>query len=105
MYRHIIFVILLGWVLVFSGCAATDKGLNVEEGEGFRMRSGYPPRAGYTVTSSHKALVTEACMIEANNLMKNDFRADDRARRIYFSQCMLKNGYDTDGNYVGVQPK
>ena len=47
----------------------------------------------------HKVLVSEACWIEANNLVKGDFRADDRARRVYFSQCMLRNGYDADGNY------
>ena len=103
MYRHIIFVIMLGWVLVFSGCAATDKDHNVE-GRDFTRR-GYPPRGGYTLTTPNKAQVTEACIIEADNLVKGDFRADDRARRIYFSQCMLKNGYDTDGNYVGIPPK
>ena len=104
MFRQIIFVIMLGWVLVFSGCAATDKGHNVE-GEEFRSRTGYPPRAGYTITSPHKALVSEACTIEANNLMKGDFRADDRSRRVYFSQCMLRNGYDADGNYAGIPSK
>ena len=35
MFRQIIFVIMLGWVLVLSGCAATDKGHNIE-GEDFR---------------------------------------------------------------------
>jgi hypothetical protein len=30
---------------------------------------------------------------------------DDRARRVYFNQCMLRNGYNSDGNYVGIQPK
>ena len=104
MFRQIIFVIMLGWVLVLSGCAATDKGHNVE-GEEFRMRSGYPPRAGYTITSQHKALVSEACNIEANNLVSADFMGDDRTRRVYFSQCMLRNGYDADGNYVGIPPK
>ena len=104
MYRHIIFVIMLGWVLIFSGCAATDKGLEVE-GEEFRMRSGYPPRGGYATTTSDKALVTEVCWVEANKLVKGDFRADDRARRVYFSQCMLRNGYNADGNYVGIPPK
>ena len=102
MYRHIIFVIMLGWVFVLSVCAATDKGHNIE-GEGYR--SGYPPRGGYTRTNPNKALASEACTIEANNLMKGDFRADDRSRRVYFSQCMLRNGYDADGNYVGIPPK
>jgi hypothetical protein len=102
MFRIIIFVIMLCWFLVLSGCTAIDKGLNTE-GENFR--SGYPPRGGYATTTSHKALVTEVCWIEANKLVKGDFRADDRARRNYFSQCMLRNGYNTDGIYIGVPPK
>ena len=103
MFRLTIVVIMLGWVLVLSGCAATDKGHNIE-GEDYR--SGYPPRGGYSRTNPHKALVTEACNTEANNLVSDeDFRADDRARRVYFSQCMLRNGYDADGNYVGILPK
>ncbi len=94
---------MLGWVLVLSGCAAIDKGHNIE-GEDYR--SGYPPRGGYSRTTPHKALVSEACNIEANNLVSvEDFMGDDRARRVYFSQCMLRNGYNTDGNYVGIPPK
>jgi len=102
MFRLIIFVIMLGWVSVLSGCAAIGKGNNIE-GEDYR--SGSPPRGGYSRTTPHKALVTEACWIEANSLVKGDFRGDDRARRVYFNQCMLKNGYDADGNYVGIPPK
>ena len=103
MFRLTIFVIMLGWVLVLSGCAATDKGHTIE-GEDFR--GGYPPRGGYSRTNPQKALVTEACNIEANNFVSDeDFRADDRARRVYFSQCMLRNGYDADGNYVGIPSK
>ena len=102
MSRRIIFVIMLSWILVFSGCAAVDKAHN-SEGEDFR--SGYPPRGGYSRTNHHKAQVSEACWIEANNLVKGDFRADDRARREYFNQCMLRNGYDSDGNYIGIPPK
>ncbi len=102
MFRLIIFVIMLGWVLVLSGCAAIDKGHNIE-GEDYR--SGYPPRGGYTRTTPNKALVSEACNIEANNPSAEDFMGDDRARRVYFSQCMLRNGYDADGNYVGIPPK
>jgi hypothetical protein len=99
MFRQIIFVIMLGWFLVLSGY----KGHNIE-GEDYR--SGYPPRGGYSRTTPHKALVSEACNIEANNLViAEDFMGDDRARRVYFSQCMLRNGYDTDGNYVGIPPK
>ena len=102
MLRLIIFVIMLSWFLVFSGCATVDKDHNIE-GEDYK--SGYTPRGGYSRTTSHKALVTEACYIEANNLAGRDFMADDRARRVYFSQCMLRNGYDADGNYVGIPPK
>ena len=103
MFRQIIFVIMLGWVLVLSGCAAIDKGHNTE-GEDYKSSS--PPRGGYTRTTSHKALVSEACWIEANNLVSAEaFMGDDRARRVYFSQCMLRNGYDADGNYVGIPPK
>ena len=103
MFRKVIFVIMLGWVLVLNGCAATDKGGNIE-GEDYK--SGSPPRGGYTRTNSHKVLVTEACNIEANNLAgASDFMADDRARRVYFNQCMLRNGYDADGNYIGIPPK
>ena len=98
MFKQTIFVIMLGWVLVLSGCAAIDKGED--------YRTGYPPRAGYTSTTPHKALVSEACNIEANNLVGDkDFMADDRARRVYFSQCMLRNGYNAAGNYVGIPPK
>jgi hypothetical protein len=93
---------MLCWVFVSGGCAAIDKGHNIE-GEDYR--SGYPPRGGYSRTNRHKALVSEACNIEANNLVKGDFMGDDRARRVYFSQCMLRNGYDTDGNYVGIPSK
>ena len=94
---------MLGWVLVLSGCAAIDKGHNIE---GKDYRSGPPPRGGYSKTTPHKALVSEACHIEANNIVgAGDFLADDRARRVYFSQCMLRNGYNADGNYVGVPPK
>ena len=93
---------MLGWVLVLSGCAAIDKGHNIE-GEDYR--SGSSLRGGYSRTTPHKALVSEACNIEANNLMKGDFIGDDRARRVYFSQCMRRNGYDADGNYVGIPPK
>jgi len=103
MFRQIIFVIMLGWVLVLSGCAAIDKGHNIE-GEDYR--GGYPPRGGYTRTAPHKALVSEACWIEANNLVSaEDFMGDDRARRVYFSHCMLRSGYNADGNYVGIPPK
>jgi len=103
MFRQIIFVIILGCVLAISGCTTIDKGHN-NEGENYR--TGYPPRGGYTVTTSHKAQVTETCHIEATNLAgAEDFNADDRARRVYFSQCMLRNGYDTDGNYVGIPPQ
>ena len=102
MFRYIIFVIMLGWVLVLSGCTAIDKGHNTEGGD---YRSGYPPRGGYTRTNPNKALVSEVCWNEANNSVKGDFRADDRARRVYFSQCMLRNGYNADGNYVGIPPK
>ena len=103
MFKQIIFVIMLGWVLVLSGCAAIDKGHNIE-GEDYR--GGYPPRGGYTSTTQHKALVSEACNIEANNLVSvEDFMGDDRARRVYFSQCMLRNGYDADGNYIGIPRK
>jgi hypothetical protein len=103
MFKQIIFVIMLGWVLVLSGCAAIDKGHDIE-GEDYR--GGYPPRGGYTRTSQHKALVSEACNIEANNLAGDkDFMADDRARRVYFSQCMQRNGYNAAGNYVGIPPK
>lgn len=103
MYRLIIFAIMLGWVLVLSGCAATDKDHNIE-GEDYR--SGYPPRGGYPITTPHKVLVTEACNIEANNIVTvEDFMGDDRARRVYFSQCMQRNGYDTDGNYIGIPRK
>ncbi len=35
MFRQIIFVIMLGWVLVLSGCAAIDKGHNIE-GEDYK---------------------------------------------------------------------
>ena len=104
MFRHIIFVIMLGSVLVLSGCATTDKGPNVE-GEEYNYRSGYPPRGGFASTTQDKAQVTEACWAEANKLVKGDFRADDRARRVYFNQCMLRNGYDSDGNYVGIPPE
>lgn len=98
MFKQIIFVIMLGWVLVLNGCAAIDKGED--------YRTGYPPRGGYTSTTQHKALVSEACNIEANNLVGDgDFMADDRARRVYFSQCMLRNGYNAAGNYVGIPPK
>ena len=94
---------MLGWILVLSGCAATDKA-NDTEGEDYR--SGYPPRGGYSRTTPHKALVSEACNIEANNLVTaEDFMGDDRARRVYFSHCMLRNGYDADGNYVGIPPE
>jgi len=100
MFRQIIFLIILGCVLVLSGCAASDKG------EGYNYRGGYPPRAGYTSATSHKALVTEACHIEATNLAgAKDINADDRAKRVYFNQCMLRNGYDSDGNYIGIPPK
>ena len=103
MFRLIIFVIMLGWVLALSGCAATDK---VNNAEGEEYRSGYPPRGGYSRTTPHKALVSEACWIEANNFVTaDDFMGDDRARRVYFSQCMLRNGYDADGNYVGIPGK
>ena len=102
MFRQIIFVIMLGWVLVLSGCAAIDKGHNIE-GEDYK--SGKPPRGGYSRTTPHKALVSEACNIEANNLTGADFMGDDRTRRVYFSQCMLRNGYNADGNYVGIPPK
>ena len=102
MYRLIIFVIMIGWVLVLSGCAATDKDHNIE---GENYRSGYPPRGGYPRTTQHKVLVTEACKIEADNLITADFMGDQRAWRVYFSQCMLRNGYDTDGNYVGIPSK
>ena len=104
MFRLIIFVIMLGWVFVLSGCPAIDKGHNIE---GENVRSVYP-RGGYSgTTDPHKAEASEDCKIEANNLMlKNgDDRGDDRARRVYFSQCMLRNGYDTDGNYVGKPSK
>ena len=103
MFRLIIFMIMLSWVLVLSGCAAIDKGHNIEGGD---YRSGSPPRGGYSTTTPHKALVSEACDIEANNLVSGqDFMADDRARRVYFSQCMLRNGYDADGNYIGIPRK
>ena len=98
-FRQIIFLIILGCVLVLSGCAASDKG------EGYNYRGGYSPRAGYTSTTSHKAQVTEACWEEANNRVGLDYFADDRARRIYFSQCYLRNGYDSDGKYIGIPPK
>ena len=104
MFRFIVFVIMLGLVLVFSGCAAIDKGLN---NEGGNVGSVYP-MGGFSGTNDpRKAEVSKACKIEANNLMlKNgDDRGDDRARRVYFSQCMLRNGYDTDGNYVGKPSK
>jgi hypothetical protein len=101
---------MLCWISVLSGCAEIkkshqyyiDDGL-YNAGEGYK--SGYAPRSGYTRTTPHKALVTEACYIEANNKAGRDFNADDRARRVYFSQCMLQNGYDADGNYVGIPPK
>ena len=93
---------MLGLVLVLSGCAATDKDRNVE---GKDYRSGSPPRGGYTRTTQHKALVTEACNIEADNLVNYDFMGDDRARRVYFNQCMLRNGYNADGNYIGIPPQ
>ncbi len=102
MFRQIIFVIMLGWVLVLSGCAAIDKDHNIE---GKDYRSGPPPRGGYSRTTPHKALVSEACWMEANNSVKDGFLGDDRARRVYFSQCMLRNGYNADGNYVGIPPK
>ena len=103
MFRIIIFVIMLGSVLELSGCAAIDQGHNIEGGD---YRSGSPPRGGYSRTTPHKALVTEACNIEANNIVTvEDFMGDDRARRVYFSQCMLRNGYDVDGNYVGIPPE
>ena len=106
MFRQIIFVIMLGWVLVLSGCAGNvdlhAKGVNIE---GENYRSGYPPRGGYSRTTPHKALVSEACNIEANNLVGADFMGDDRTRRVYFSQCMLRSGYNADGNYVGIPPK
>ena len=104
MSRFIIFVIMFGLVLVLSGCAAMDQSLNIE---GENVGSVYP-RGGFSrTTDPHKAEVSEACKIEANNLMlmNGDDRGDDRARRIYFSQCMLRNGYDTDGNYVGIPSK
>ena len=103
MFRQIIFVVMLGWILVLSGCAAVDKGQNIE-GEDYK--SGSPPRGGYSRTTPHKALVSEACNIEANNLAGDkDFMADDRARRVYFSQCMQRNGYNAAGNYVGIPSK
>jgi len=103
MFRLFTFVIMLGWVLVLNGCAAIDKGNNIEGGD---YRSGSPPRGGYSRITPHKALVSEACYIEANNLVSGqDFMADDRARRVYFSQCMLRNGYDADGNYIGIPRK
>ena len=104
MFRFILFVIMLGLVLVLSGCAAIDKGLN---NEGGNASSVYPMGGFSRTTDPRKAEVSKACKIEANNLMlKNgDDRGDDRARRVYFSQCMLRNGYDTDGNYVGMPPK
>ena len=102
MFRQIIFMILLGWVLVLCGCAAIDEGRNTE-GEDYRR--GSPPRGGYSRTTPHKALVSEACNIEASNLVSKDFMGDDRARRVYFNQCMLRNGYNSDGNYVGIKPE
>ena len=103
MFRQIIFVIMLGWVLVLNGCGAIDKGNNIE-GEDYR--SGYPPRGGYSRTTPHKAQVTEACNIEAHNLVTvEDVMGDDRARRVYFNHCMQRNGYDADGNYVGIPSK
>ena len=90
---------MLGWILVLSGCAAIDKDDNIE-GEDYRRDN--PPRGGYSRTTPHKALVSEACWIEANNLVGQDFMGDDRTRRVYFSQCMLRNGYNDDGNYVGI---
>jgi len=101
MFRHIIFVMMLGLVLVLSGCAEIDNG-QYNAGEGYK---GMGFRGGFSLSTPHKAKVTEACWGEANNLTKNDFRADDRARRAYFSQCMLRNGYDSDGRYVGIPPK
>jgi hypothetical protein len=90
------FVIMLGWVLVLSGCAAIDKGLNIE---------GEYRRRGYPVTNPHKDAVSRDCSIEVNNSFNVDYIGDDRARRVYYNQCMLRNGYDADGNYVGIPPK
>jgi len=97
---------MLCWISVLSGCAEIDKGRQINAGNaGEDYKAGYPPRGGYVRTTPDKALVTEACWIEANNRLGLDFLADDRARRMYFSQCMLRNGYDADGKYVGIPPK
>lgn len=71
-------------------------------GEGYK---GTGLRCGFFCSTPDKAQATEACWVEANNLVGNDINADDRARRVFFSQCMLRNGYDSDGIYVGIQPK
>jgi hypothetical protein len=90
-------MIMLGWVLVLSGCAAINKGPNIERES---VRSWDHPR-----TNPQLAVVSEKCEIEANNLMNGDFRGDYRAWRAYFKQCMLRNGYDVDVNYVGMEPE
>ena len=109
MFRHIIFVMMLGLVLVLSGCADIDTGHTYyaddgqsNAGEGYK---GIGVRCGFFCSTPEKAQVTEACWEEANNLVGQDFMGDDRARRTYFSQCFLRNGYNSDGRYVGIRPK
>ena len=77
---------MLCWISVLSGCAEIDKG-QYNSGEAYK---GAGLRMGYTIATPDKAQVTEACWVEANNRVGRDFMADDRSRRVYFSQCMLK---------------
>ena len=109
MFRLIILVMMLCWISVLSGCANINEGHpyyiddgQLNAGEGYK---GISLRCGFFCSTPDKAQVTEACWEEANNRVSQDFMADDRARRIYFSQCFLRNGYDSDGRYVGIPPK
>ena len=117
MFRHIIFVMMLCWISVLSGCANINGGHpdylseghpyyiddgQLNAGEGYK---GIGVRCGFFCSTPDKAQVTEACWVEANNRVERDFMGDDRARRVYFSQCYLRNGYDSDGRYIGIPPK
>jgi len=102
---------MLCWISVLSGCADINKGHpyydythdgQYNAGEGYK---GIGYRCGFFCSTPDKAQVTEACWEEANNRVGLDFMGDDRARRTYFNQCYLRNGYDSDGRYIGIPPK
>jgi hypothetical protein len=109
MFRHIILLMMLCWISVLSGCAEITKGHQyfIDDGQ-YNAGEGYKGngfRCGFSCSTPDKAQVTEACWVEATNRVGQDFMADDRARRIYFNQCYLRNGYDTDGKYIGIPPE